>query len=308
MLSEIESGKNPLQSTLFRLSQRAEKLASLHTSCRPIADLLNSSLSSTREAGNDLQRELSSFDHSEEESERIEATLRRIDAIKRKYGSSTEEVLLAKTSMEEKLHLLLGRDNEIAQLEESLVTTKAACDSLAKELTSKRTETARRFGRIIECHLQSLNMPNALLNISVTPAPRSSTGDDHIQLVCSPNVGEKTIDVSEGASGGELARIYLAIQAVLADRFIIPTVLFDEIDASIGGMTANAVGDTLAAIGERRQVLSVTHFVQVASKAHSHFALTKEVRDGRTITLIQELTTKESKKREHQRMVGTHRS
>lgn len=121
---------------------------------------------------------------------------------------------------------------------------------------------------------------------------------------CTPNVGEKRIDVCEGASGGELARVFLALQAVMADLFAVPTILFDEIDASIGGMTAHAVGQTLAAMGEKRQVLAVTHFAQVASKAHSHFALSKKEQKGRTITTVQELTSQEAKEKEHQRMGG----
>jgi DNA repair protein RecN (Recombination protein N) len=304
MLLEIEGGKSPLQNSLFRLTQRAEKLASLDSTFSPVVELLNTACSSSREAINELQGHLSSLDHSDEERSRIEAQLKRIDAVKRRHGISHEEICHAKTDMERHIATLQRRDLEIEQIEKDLLSAKASCDQLATSLTKKRISCAENLAKATEAQLQHLNMPKALFSIEVTSSSRSATGDDTIRFFCTPNVGEKRLDVGEAASGGELARIFLAIQAVMADLFAIPTILFDEIDASIGGMTAHAVGETLSAMGEKRQVLAVTHFVQVASKAHSHFTLSKKEHHGRTVTTAKKLYSQDEKDHEHQRMRG----
>jgi DNA repair protein RecN (Recombination protein N) len=304
MLSEIESGRCPLQSSLFRLTQRAEKLSSLDTTFSPIVELLSTACASSREAARELQRHLSSLDHSDEERSQIEAQLKCIDAVKRRYGLSHDEIGIVKTAMEQRLSALQGRDLEIEQLEREILSTRATCDLLAASLTKKRISYAQRFAKATEAQIRRLSMPKAVFEIETSPSPRSTTGDDTIRFFCTPNVGEKRLEVCEGASGGELARVFLAIQAVMADLFAVPTVFFDEIDASIGGMTAHTVGETLAAMGKKRQVVAVTHFVQVASKANSHFAISKKEHDGRTVTTVQELGSQESKNREHQRMAG----
>jgi DNA repair protein RecN (Recombination protein N) len=304
ILTEIEGGKNPLQAALYRLTQRAEKLSSYNSIFSPVADLFNTACTSSREAANELQRALSSLHHSDGERSTIETQLQRIDSVKRRYGLTRDEINASKTAMEQRLFILQRRDEELEQLDNEIIATKKTCDQLAASLTQKRIESARQLASHTEIQLQNLNMPKALFSIEVSPSSRSITGDDSVHFFCTPNIGEKRLDVSEGASGGELARVFLAIQAVMADLFAVPTVLFDEIDASIGGMTANAVGETLAAMGKKRQVLAVTHFAQVASKAHAHFALSKKEQRGRTVTTVQELCSQKAKEREHQRMIG----
>lgn len=304
MVFEIENGKLPIQSTLFKLSQRAEKLVSIDSSWKDVAELLETACSSTKEAANELSRHLSSLDHSDEERATLEAQLKRIDGVKRRWGPSREEIVQAKKSFEERLSSLIGREEELSKLDSDIAAAKEACDTLATKLTKLRTAAATKFAAAVQKKLRALNMSKAILEVEVSAAPRSLRGDDQVRLFCTPNVGEKRMEVREGASGGELARIYLAIQAVIADLFTVPTVLFDEIDASIGGITANAVGDTLAAIGATRQVLAVTHFSQVASKAHIHFAIAKEIRGGRTVTFVRELATVEERDHEHRRMAG----
>jgi DNA repair protein RecN (Recombination protein N) len=304
MIAEIESGKTPLQATLFRLTKMAEKLSVLNSKSAAVVDLLNSACTATRETSHELKGLLSCFDFSEAERERLENQLRQIDGIKRRHGATVEEIRQAKESMEAKLRLLEGRDEELLALDEQCAQALEQCDSMARDLTKARTQAAQKFGTALEKQLRALNMPKATLTVDLSQAISTVSGEDRVQFSLTPNVGEKTIAIHDGASGGEIARLFLAIQAVMASRFVIPTVLFDEIDASIGGMTANAVGETLAAIGQERQVLAVTHFVQVAQKASSHFALTKEVNNGRTLTLVQELTSKSAKEKERQRMMG----
>lgn len=305
ILSEIESGKFPLQSTIFRIVQRAEKLSSLASSFSTVLDLLNTACTSVREAGNELQRQVLSFDHSEEERSRLDTQLKLIDAVKRRYGASVDEIRSAKEKMENQLFNLENRDLEIERLTQEIEGTEKELATLSATLTKKRLSSANSLQPLIQDRLRLLNMPKAVFEISVAPSSRTASGDDGIRFFFTPNLGEKRFDVNEGASGGELARLFLAIQAEFADLFSIPTLLFDEVDASIGGMTANAVGKTLSSIGKKRQVLAVTHFAQVAAQADFHFALAKEEKEGRTVTTVQELCSQEQRDREHQRMIGS---
>jgi DNA repair protein RecN (Recombination protein N) len=305
MLSEIETGRTPLQNALFRLTRRAEKLSTLNSSYLPVVELVNTACTSIREAACELQHHVSSLDHPDEERLVIEAQLKRIDALKRLYGTSTEEIFAAKERMEMQIAVLTARDLEMERIGDEITSTQATLDSLAATLTLQRTRTAQRLQPMIQDHLRRLNMPNAIFEITLSPSSRSATGEDSIHFFITPNVGEKKLNVGEGASGGELARVFLAIQAVFADLFSIPTILFDEIDASIGGITANAVGKTLAAISTKRQVIAVTHFAQVATKATLHFALSKKEAEGRTLTTVRQLLTQEDKLQEHQRMIGS---
>jgi len=179
------------------------------------------------------------------------------------------------------------------------------CDTIASQLTIERSQAAALFSAQIQALLPTLNMPHALFEVEIVKKERTSTGDDQVAFFITPNIGEKRIELHEHASGGELARLFLAIQSILADQSSIPTILFDEIDASIGGMTANTVGKALAAMGQKRQVLAVTHFVQVASQATSHFTLQKKTLKGRTLTTVEELNSKKQIEKEHLRMIGT---
>ncbi len=191
------------------------------------------------------------------------------------------------------------------ELEDTLSHKKKECDEKASQLSRSRAQAASLFSKEVQKILPSLNMPQALFEIEILQKERSFTGDDHITFFLTPNPGEKRIRLHEHASGGELARLYLAIQTVLAEQSAIPTILFDEIDASIGGITANFVGNMLSLMGQKRQVLAITHFVQVASQAASHFSLQKKTAKGRTLTTVQHLTSKKKREEEQKRMVGT---
>jgi DNA repair protein RecN (Recombination protein N) len=303
LLQDLEGGKYPLLPQLHRWQQRMEKLASSNPLYQLIAEQTENACSGMREAAEELQRSLSSVEYSEEQREEIEKTLFRIDQVRRRYGSH-EEVQKAYGSMKERLCLLQHRDVERLELQQQLEQLTCRCDTLSYALHEKRTSAARTLEPLLEQILRRLNMPHAKVKIDVQKTSRSSNGETKSSLLITPNIGEKQVNIHDGLSGGELARLYIAWQLVLADRFSVPTLIFDEVDASIGGLTANTVADILASISTSRQVIAITHFAQVASRATTHLALAKSVLEGRTISTVDILATKEAKQREQERMMG----
>jgi DNA repair protein RecN (Recombination protein N) len=156
----------------------------------------------------------------------------------------------------------------------------------ALNLSKKRMGEAKKLKKAILSELTLLNMPKADFEIDITSQERSKTGADRVEFFLVPNVGEHRIPIRECASGGELSRILLTIQVLLAGKKKIPTLVFDEIDANIGGLTAVVVGEKLKQIGKTTQVLSVTHFQQVAQFADRHLQISKSEVEGRTLTSI----------------------
>ena len=173
----------------------------------------------------------------------------------------------------------------------------------AQELSLNRKETAERLQEILTFQLQSLNMAGAEVTIETLPHPRSQSGDDAVQFWLKANTGEHPGLVKEHSSGGELSRLLFAMKTTLAEKNNTPTLIFDEVDSNVGGKTASIMGDKLQELGKHRQVICITHFPQVASKADTHFNVQKFEENGRTKTKIALLSTKDREK-EILRMLG----
>lgn len=301
---DLDGGKEPLTKIVYRLLQKTEKLQQLSSQFTSIYELIEQASSSLRSASQEIQTSLDAFEYCEEECVRIETSLRRIDQVKRSFGPTVEEVLMSQKKIEERLSLLKAREDTIEDMREEIDVLKKESHSRASLLREKRTQSAPLLEKKVLYFLHLLHMPHALFEVIVSDSPRHATGDDTVRFFLTPNPGEKRIEVKDGVSGGEMARLFLAIQAVMAHLSSIPTIIFDEIDACIGGITAASVGDLLAAIGKERQVLAITHFTQVAQKASFHIALSKETIDGRTLSRIRELCSEKEKALEHKRMIG----
>ena len=223
--------------------------------------------------------------------------------LKKEYGPTLEEVFEWLEKASSQLENLAARDEKIASLNEKLLQLKPHNDALALALTEKRKMAAEGLSQRITAELRLLNMPKADFFIDILPADRSRTGQDRVVFAFCPNVGGKKITIKEGASGGELARILLAVKTVLAGKESTASLIFDEVDASIGGETARLLGEKLAALGKTTQVIAITHFPQVASQADHHLGVLKVEKEGRVQSLIETLTAK-MRAKELSRMVG----
>lgn len=278
---------------LHQHQQAFERLIEMMPNLSETSKAYASAVLELQEIAHTIDRERSALTHNPHKMAEINERLTMINRLKRKYGQSVAEINTYKESTAEKLHQLEHADDRIEELRAALDTAIKTTNNHAKKLTKQRTTTAEKLQEAVTRHIRSLNMPKADFHINITPQQRSLTGEDTVEFFLAPNVGEDPISVRGCASGGELSRVMLALQTLLSAREQVPTVVFDEIDANIGGETASVVGEKLRQIGQNHQILCITHFPQVAKQADHHFQIAKEEKKGRTVTTVQPLSKKD---------------
>ena len=226
------------------------------------------------------------LDASEFDAEELETTTARLDALerlKKKYGGSIGAIREARTRFAETVERETTRDEREASLRAELELARAQLRSAANELSALRAQAARAIEKEVVRELGGLAMPAARFAVVLEPlAQIGLTGAESVEFGLSPNPGEPIRALARAASGGELARVLLALVVVLAGRRDQSALIFDEIDAGIGGATANAVGIRLGALAHVAQVLCVTHLAQIASWADRHYTLRKRDEAGAT--------------------------
>lgn len=228
---------------------------------------------------------------SPEELDRAIARLNTIDGLKKKYGSTIEDILKYEQKILEELKIIENFDEEKARLQSELSGTKknliAACD----RLTEIRKIAAAELEQKITNELTDLNFKDAKLQIPVTPlAGPTENGMDNVEIMISTNRGEPLKPLAKVASGGEMSRIMLAFKNVISSCDNIPTLIFDEIDAGISGITASIVGRKLKEIARHHQIICITHLPQIAACGDSNYRIYKETDEEKTYTNIQKLS------------------
>jgi len=235
--------------------------------------------------------------------EEIEGRLEEIDRLKRKYGPTVEEVLLFKKRVDDALKSFTSDEEKLSQLENSLEPLRREVVSLAKRLSHERKRVASELKRSVEKELRSLGMKKTTFEVHMEDLPLGQKGIDRAEFLISPNVGEEVRPLARIASGGELSRIMLAMKRILAKVGGSQVLVFDEVDAGIGGAIAEVVGRKLRELSRHHQVICVTHLPQIACFADIHHCVKKEVKTGRTITVVDRLE-KEGVVDEIARMLG----
>jgi len=252
-----------------------------------------------RETASELRAFLTSLEAEPNRLEQVESELDRIADAKRRFRSDSYEELLARAAeAREELAALDAGADPVAAAAQTLAETEAALASLAKELHAARQAAAEPFAAAVAEELRGVGLGEGEFRVELREREPSSTGADEAAFLIRPNAGLPFAPVAETASGGELSRIALAIAAVGGGE----TMVFDEIDAGIGGETAHAVGATLRRLAERAQVVTITHLPQIASLADRHFRVEKVAGDP-THTSIQQLREDE-RREELRRMLG----
>jgi DNA repair protein RecN (Recombination protein N) len=221
--------------------------------------------------------------------EEIENRLAEIDRLKRKYGSSIEEMLLFKERVDEALRSMTSDEERLTQLEQALDPLRQEVNTLAGRLSAERKKIALDLKKSVEKELSSLGMKRTTLDVHFSPSPLSSKGTDRVEFLLSPNIGEEPKPLARIASGGELSRIMLAMKRILARVGGRQVLVFDEVDSGIGGAVAEVVGRKLRDLSRQHQVVCVTHLPQIASFADTHHSVRKEVKGGRTVTQVDRL-------------------
>jgi DNA repair protein RecN (Recombination protein N) len=230
---------------------------------------------------------------SPERLEEIESRLAEIQKLKKKYGSSIEEILVRLEEDRERLSHLETWEEDKEGLAAEIAELEAKVLAQALRLSEKRTASAASLQGKIEAILRTLGMPNARFLVRIgRKEPEGGKpvvgpfGVDEVEFLIAPNPGESPKPLARIASGGELSRVALAAKTILAESDTVDTLIFDEVDAGIGGEVAVAVGEHLAALGRARQVLCITHLASIAARADNHYRVEKEVAEGRTATRL----------------------
>ncbi|MDH4133114.1 MAG: DNA repair protein RecN [Gemmatimonadota bacterium] len=269
---------------LDRLGQAERLLAQLERidpACGAWRELLDGAYANLSEAAR-LVREYG--DTLEEDPARLAEVERRRDLLfrlKQKHGPTLEQVLARRAEGARELELLDSADLDLRDLAARRVAAEGACRDGADALTARRNDAAARLGRAVSRLLPALGLPGGRLEIELSPLGRiDSTGQEAVGFMARLNAGLDARPLSKSASGGELSRLMLAIKSVLARHDAIPTLIFDEIDAGIGGEVGQQVGETLAEVARGRQVLVITHLPQIAARAERHLVVTKAARRG----------------------------
>ena len=260
--------------------------------------------SSLSELSLDVSAAISRMDASPERLAELEARVDLVENLRHKYGRTVPDVLAFLAKAEERLAELEGRGETLARLEKEIDAASAKVRAAGRALSAVRRKAAAALGRAVSAELSDLGLAKAGFEVSVRDAAAPGPdGADAVSFGFAPNPGEPMRELRAIASSGEISRVMLALKTVLAAHDKIPVLVFDEIDANVGGEIARVVGRKLAALGRARQVLCITHLPQVASCAASHLVVRKSVRGGRTSTSITPLSG-EARVDELARMLG----
>lgn len=286
MVQLLSEGPAALLSNLNKLIRLNESIVSYDPSLRNISALLQEALIPLKEALRMLESQTEQDLSNPQLLARLEERLTLIATLKRKYGTTLGELEAFKKQLELQLEDLSTLSDDLNDAKETLHHLQAQTNLFGKELSSKRIQTAERMQTQISEQLQELNMKGARVEIRLLPGQRGSDGDDMIQFWLQANPGENPGLIKEHASGGEVSRVLLAIKIALAEKNNTPTLIFDEIDANVGGKTATLIGRKFKELGLHKQVICITHFPQVASQADTHFQVQKIELEGRTLTRI----------------------
>ncbi|MEK7841951.1 MAG: DNA repair protein RecN, partial [Deltaproteobacteria bacterium] len=288
---------------------RLKDVSRIDERLKPTLQTLETSVCQLEDAASFLR------DYSQEisfEPGRLEEADNRLDAInklKKKYGQTIELILQKKKEIDKELDSIGHHDEKIAELKKAIDGSRDKAAALAKKLSDKRIDAGRILKKKMEQELSDLGMKKTVFEVRIKKDAFEAgsfnlgeNGMDRLEFFISPNVGEEPKPLAKIASGGELSRIMLAIKRIAATGKI-PVLIFDEVDAGIGGGTAEVVGKKLKEVSKNHQVLCITHLPQIAAYADKHYSVTKEVHGGRTIAEDKELKADE-KIAELSRMLG----
>lgn len=250
---------------------------------------------------NDFNRELceyaKSFEFSEEEYRNTEERLNQINHLKSKYGKTIQDIYAYCDDKRNRIDVLNDYDTLLKSLQEKKRQAEKEVESAAQTLSKIRREAAIEFAQEIKDQMSELNFMDTRFEIKITDAEHyNALGKDEAEFYLAVNPGEPVKPLAAIASGGELSRIMLAVKTVLSDKEDTPTLIFDEIDTGISGITADKVAEKLRVISKNRQIICITHLPQIAASADIHFLIEKNVRNGIVHTEIKRLNDTESVK------------
>ncbi|MDX2152198.1 MAG: DNA repair protein RecN [Bryobacteraceae bacterium] len=283
-------------------ARRLDDLARIDSSLEELLATLKPAQAAIEDASHSLRGYLGRLEADPARLEEIETRLAAIDKLKRKYGATIGEILAFYEDVKAKLEALESSGERRAALEQEQARLRREYDEAAAKLTARRREAARKLEKKVEAELAGLAMERTVFRVAIDPAPPGERGVDAVTFLLSPNRGEEPKPLDKIASGGELSRVALALKTCVTESDA-TTLVFDEVDAGIGGAAAERVGRRLKDLASSHQVLCVTHLAQIAGFGDHHYNVSKREVKGRTVAEIEELT-REARIREIGRMLS----
>lgn len=274
---------------LEEVSTELDTAAKYLTEFEGYSEKLSDAYYMLEELGSRARDTLEDADFDPRQLDDIESRLDTIYKLKKKYGNSIAEILEYFERISEEYQSLELSDELTAHLQRELDEANLVLHTVAEALTACRLAAAAEFSERVEQELAYLDMAGVRFSITRREKPYGPTGADEMEFMISTNTGEEAKPLAKIASGGELARIMLAIKNVLAEKDGIGTIIFDEVDTGVSGRAAQKIGKKLAEVARHRQVICVTHLAPVAACAAHHYRIYKTVEDGRTFTKVEEL-------------------
>jgi DNA repair protein RecN (Recombination protein N) len=300
----LSEGEGDVLSLLAAVQKQFAEWQQLDPEISPLAEQNTAIVAQLQELARDIRQRAEATELDAGRLQQIEQRLNLVQGLKRKYGSTVGAILGRLAELEAKRAGLANREERVRELGRLAAAAERSLTAKSEALGKERRKAAPALAREISRQLKDLGFEQADLSIHVERnAAVGADGLDRVEFCLAPNPGEPAKPLRAIASSGEMARVMLAIKSVLAEEDSIPILIFDEVDANVGGETALAVGKRLRALAKGHQVLCITHLPQVAAAGHWHFSVRKSVAKGRTVTQLEALAGK-SRVQELARMFG----
>ncbi|GMV37818.1 MAG: DNA repair protein RecN [Fimbriimonadales bacterium] len=292
-LDALTAGETSASDLLATAEAALQRAASLDERLTDVLAQVRDALVSAQEAGATLADYAESFSVDPERVAIVEDRLDLLHRLQRKYGATVEEVLAYAEQARANLADLEGGEEALEALREERDARRAEMLAACKELTKLRRDGAPRFEKEALRHIRDLAMEQAAFEVRLTPKEPDAGGAESVEFLFSANPGHPPQPLGRIASGGELSRVMLALRCALAGASPAPTIVYDEVDAGLGGQVAAVVGDKLRQLAQHSQVIVITHLAQIAGRADEQFCITKEALDGRTAVRVERLEGEE---------------
>jgi len=293
----LNDGDSDILTALARVEKKLDEVARYDDKLNPARKLLEDAQIYLREVYDEIRDYSATLDFSPERLEKLHARADIISTLKKKYGASVNDILQRLEKIRGDIATVENFDSDVEELKAEVAKLERQTKSCAEKLLTLRQASAKILGAKIESELRRLGMARAQFEIILEPIEKfSSNGGDKAEIFFCANIGEEKLPLSRVVSGGELSRIALATKIVLATEKrgdFYQTMIFDEIDTGLGGVTAKTVAECIARISQGWQVLCITHLPQIASVAQTHLQITKSEVDGRTVTKVKLLDDEE---------------
>ena len=284
----LNDGDADILSALARVEKNLDDVARYDNKLNSAKKLLEEAEISLREAYEEIRGYGGGLEFSTERLDELQARADEISKLKQKYGASVNEILKRLEKIRGDIEAAENFDSDVEELQREVAELERQTKSCAAKLLISRQAAAKHLSAAIETEIRRLGMTRAQFEIVLSPSEKFSTnGGDKAEIFFCANFGEEKLPLSKVVSGGELSRIALAIKTVT--KISAETMIFDEIDTGLGGVTAKTVAEAISRVSRGRQVLCITHLPQIASMADVHLQITKSELDGRTLTKVKRL-------------------